>query len=65
MEFNVGICNEINERIQGIKDESEKVNTIFAWLNEEFEWVQTDYVERTVEEILARRAGNCAEQAKV
>ncbi|HFK1764351.1 hypothetical protein AT258_20265 [Bacillus wiedmannii] len=65
MEFNVGICNEINERIQGIKDESEKVNTIFSWLNEEFEWVQTDYVERTVEEILAKRAGNCAEQAKV
>ncbi|PEW69371.1 hypothetical protein CN424_26295 [Bacillus cereus] len=65
MEFNVGISNEMNERIQGIKDESEKVNTIFAWLNEEFEWVQTDYVERTVEEILARRAGNCAEQAKV
>lgn len=41
------------------------MNTIFVWLNEEFEWVQTDYVERTVEEILARRAGNCAEQAKV
>ncbi|MGR5880309.1 transglutaminase-like domain-containing protein [Bacillus pacificus] len=42
-----------------------KVNTIFSWLNEEFEWVQTDYVDRTVEEILARKAGNCAEQAKV
>ncbi|WP_322361562.1 transglutaminase domain-containing protein, partial [Bacillus cereus] len=65
LEFNIGISNEINTRIQGIKDESEKVNTIFAWLNEEFEWVQTDYVERTVEEILARRAGNCAEQGKV
>ena len=65
LEFNIGISNKINTRIQGIKDESEKVNTIFVWLNEEFEWVQTDYVERTVEEILARRAGNCAEQAKV
>lgn len=41
------------------------MNTIFSWLNEEFEWVQTDYVDRTVEEILARKAGNCAEQAKV
>lgn len=65
LEFNIGISNEINARIREIKDESEKVNTIFSWLNEEFEWVQTDYVDRTVEEILARKAGNCAEQAKV
>lgn len=65
LEFNVEISNEINARIQGITDESEKVDKIFTWLNEDFEWVQTDYVERTVEEIMIRKAGNCAEQAKV
>ena len=31
----------------------------------EFEWSATDYQHRTVEEILVRRAGNCAEQALV
>jgi transglutaminase-like putative cysteine protease len=35
------------------------------WLHASLEWVATDYEQRTVDEILARRAGNCAEQAKV
>ncbi len=39
--------------------------TLINWMFAEFEWSATDYQHRTVEEILARRAGNCAEQALV
>jgi hypothetical protein len=35
------------------------------WLHGSLEWVATDYAQRSVAEILERRAGNCAEQAKV
>jgi hypothetical protein len=59
------ISKEIDARILGVKEEDEKVKRIFFWINNEFEWVETDYVERTVEEILIRKAGNCAEQTKV
>ncbi len=39
--------------------------TLINWMFAEFEWSATDYQHRTVEEILVRRAGNCAEQAMV
>lgn len=65
MNFNITISNLINSRMIGVKDEDEKIKRIFSWLNDEFEWVETDYMERTVEEILIRKAGNCAEQTKV
>ncbi|MEZ4573197.1 MAG: transglutaminase-like domain-containing protein [Thermomicrobiales bacterium] len=35
------------------------------WLHGSLEWVATDYQQRSVDEILERGAGNCAEQAKV
>lgn len=38
---------------------------LIAWIYAEFEWSSTDYQRRTVEEILNRRAGNCAEQARL
>lgn len=44
---------------------SERAQRLTDWLHVAFEWVATDYEQRTVEEILERRAGNCAEQAKV
>ena len=65
MTFNITISNLINDRIKGAKDENEKVKRIFSWINDEFEWIETDYKERAVEEILIRKAGNCAEQVKV
>lgn len=43
----------------------DRVMRIVAWLNGEFQWTATDYQDRTVEAILERRAGNCAEQARV
>ena len=63
MDYNV--ANEIHARILNIHNDDEKVKQIFSWINDEFEWVETDYVERTAEEILIRKAGNCAEHAKV
>lgn len=43
----------------------EKVRSVIAWTNENFEWTYTDYKKRTVKEIICRRGGNCAEQAMV
>ena len=43
----------------------ERAQCLTDWLHESLEWVATDYQQRSVEEILERRAGNCAEQAKV
>lgn len=65
MSFNTTISNLISNRIMGATKEDEKVKRIFSWINDEIEWIETDYQERTVEEILIRKAGNCAEQAKV
>ncbi len=38
---------------------------LVAWINRDFEWTATDYQQRTPEQIVARRAGNCADLAKV
>ncbi len=38
---------------------------LVKWMNENFEWTPTDYKRRTVEEIIQKRGGNCAEQARV
>lgn len=63
--MDLNVANEIHARILNVTDDDEKVKRIFSWINDEFKWVETDYVERTVEEILIRKAGNCAEHAKV
>lgn len=36
---------------------------LITWIHAEFDWSLTDYKRRTVDEILTRREGNCAEQA--
>ncbi len=38
---------------------------LVGWMQAELEWSVTDYQTRTVDNILARRAGNCAEQSRV
>jgi transglutaminase-like putative cysteine protease len=43
----------------------ERAQRLSHWLNANFEWAYTDYQKRTVQEIIAQRGGNCAEQARV
>jgi hypothetical protein len=50
-----GADGSVEQRAQRLTD----------WLHSSLEWVATDYEQRTVDEIIARRAGNCAEQARV
>jgi hypothetical protein len=42
-----------------------RVIKLVKWMNQNFKWTSTDYKKRTVEEIIQRRGGNCAEQARV
>lgn len=43
----------------------EKARKILYWLSNRFEWTATDYQSRTVNQVIARQGGNCAELAKV
>ena len=43
----------------------ERARKLVFWQHENFEFVYTDYKQRTVEELIQRRARNCAEQARV
>lgn len=43
----------------------EKTERLVTWINTNFQWSATDYQKRTVQEIVSRRAGNCAELANV
>lgn len=42
-----------------------RAQKLVAWVNDHFEWTATDYEQRTVEQILERGGGNCAEQARL
>lgn len=43
----------------------ERAKKLTFWIHDNFEFVYTDYKQRTVEELIQRRAGYCAEQARV
>jgi hypothetical protein len=43
----------------------EKTKKLVKWMNTNFNWTYTDYQKRTVQEIIQRRGGNCAELANV
>lgn len=45
--------------------EQEKAERIIDWFARNFDWTATDYKDRTVNEILERKGGNCAELARV
>lgn len=47
------------------RDRHIQVRRLIQWMHQVFEWTATDYQQRTVGEILQRRAGNCAEQSRV
>jgi hypothetical protein len=58
--------------IKALADSVAQVGTAFAktqrlvrWVNEGFTWSATDYQRRSPPQIIARRAGNCAELASV
>ena len=46
-------------------DNYAKATTLLAWLGTHFEWKYTDYQNRSVQEIIARKGGNCFELATV
>ncbi len=43
----------------------DRVRAVVRWTNRSSEWTSTDYKSRTVDEIIARKGGNCNEQAMV
>jgi hypothetical protein len=43
----------------------DRAQRLVTWMNDNFEWTATDYKNRSIEEIIQRRAGNCADQAIV
>lgn len=43
----------------------ERTQKLVNWINTNFSWTATDYEQRTADQIIARRAGNCAELSKV
>lgn len=47
----------------GAQSNYEKAEKVVRWLANNFDWTATDYKKRTVEEIIARRGGNCNELA--
>jgi len=57
---------ELVNQVTGDKGTNEeRTRKLVKWVNTTFTWSYTDYQKRTVEEIVARRAGNCAELANV
>jgi len=43
----------------------DKVRSVVRWANESFKWTYTDYRQRSVDEIITRKGGNCFEQTMV
>lgn len=57
---------ELIQSVIGKKgNNEEKTRKLVRWINTNFKWSYTDYQKRTVEDIIQRRAGNCAELANV
>jgi hypothetical protein len=42
-----------------------RAQRLVTWINSEFEWTATDYERRSADQIIARKAGNCAELSRV
>jgi transglutaminase-like putative cysteine protease len=53
------------DSVAGTGTSAVKTQRLVRWVNDRFEWSATDYVRRTPAEVIARRAGNCAELASV
>lgn len=53
------------EVTKDISSNFERCKTLVNWVHDNFSWPATDYKNRTIEEVLERRSGNCREQAWV
>jgi len=55
-----------SDSITGTKgNDFTRARTLLYWLSSNFDWLATDYQNRTVKDIIARGGGNCFELAKV
>ncbi len=55
----------LGESVAGSGSAETRTRRLVYWINDHFDWSATDYQRRTPEEVIARRAGNCAELASV
>jgi hypothetical protein len=55
----------LGDSVAGSGSALARTRRLVYWINDRFEWSATDYERRTPAEIIARRAGNCAELASV
>jgi len=54
------------ERVtEGAASDLERARALTTWFAHHFDWTATDYQQRTVDQILERGGGNCAELARV
>ncbi len=49
----------------GATSDLERAQALASWFARNFDWTATDYQQRTVDQILERQGGNCAELARV
>ena len=55
----------LGDSVAGSGSALTRTRRLVYWINDRFEWSATDYQRRTPSQIIARRAGNCAELASV
>ena len=55
----------LGDSVAGSGSELARTRRLVHWINDRFDWSYTDYQRRTPTEVIARRAGNCAELASV
>jgi len=55
----------LGDSVAGSGSALSRTRRLVYWINDNFDWSATDYQSRTVAEVIARRAGNCAELASV
>ena len=55
----------LGDSVAGAGSVLTRTRRLVYWINDRFDWSATDYERRTPLEVIARRAGNCAELASV
>lgn len=56
---------QLADSIAGKGSAFERTRRLVFWINDSFDWSATDYQSRSPAQIIARRAGNCADLASV
>lgn len=56
---------QLADSIAGKGSSFERTRRLVYWINDSFDWSATDYQSRSPAQIIARRAGNCADLASV